>query len=1273
MTTEAETQPTTPQPATDDDSPHASLRSTSFLGLLFTQLLTATNDNAFRWLVIGVGKDYVARPDQGRILMLGTACFVLPYLVLAAPAGYFADRYSKRQVIVACKIAEIAIMLLGVTAIVWGSLTMLFFVVALMGAQSALFSPSKMGCIPEILPARKISAANGLFGLMTVSATVLGMVIGSQLSDSTGLRGQENWWISGVTLVGIALVGTFVSLGIEITPIRNPARHFPWNVPTQTIADLKSLIAERALLRVALGIVFFWSIGAMAQMNIDQFAFEAGATREVTKTPLLIALVVGIGAGSILAGIWSRGKVELGILPLGALGVALSSLLLFTVHGEIFNPTVALQLSFGLIAACGLLLTLGISAGLFSVPLESYLQHHSPPKTRGSILAAANFLIFAGILLFSVLFAVLRVPFHEGPPSLPAHLAQPDDPRHVEAISAAVAEFQRQWMDEETEPEINTFLADLAPEARRAALAQLVFEDVRQRAERQLSLPDFDYLDRYPDEAARVREVLLLASKRPLLSARGVFLFCGVLTIPVFLYIVCLLPQASVRFIVWLASSTVYRIRLHDQDKIPTDRGAILAANHISWVDGILLLVSSSRQIRFIVWSGNFQSPVLRWLANLAEAIMISEKPKEAVRALRTAREALKRGELVCIFPEGGISRSGQLQGFKPGILKMLEGTDAVVVPVFLDGMWGSIFSFDRGKFFWKIPRRIPYPVNIHFGEPLSHPKDVHAIRQAVQELGAITVEKRSPYRSPVPKTFIRQCKRRLFARKVADTSGVELTGGQLLMRSLILRRLLRRNTLTNDEQYVGVLLPPAAGSVIVNASLALDRRIACNLNYTVSSDVLNQCIEQAGIRHVLTSHRFMEKMDFQLNAELVFLEDFKPLVTLADKVSSALAAFVSPSSWLDRSLGLQSIHGDDLLTVIFTSGSTGTPKGVMLTHANVASNAEAVDQMVHLTDKDVVIGILPFFHSFGYTIAMWTVLIENIEGVYHFNPLDGKQVGKLCKKYQGSILLATPTFLRNYLRRCDADELASLDVVVAGAEKLPMDLLEAFEKKFGVRPVEGYGTTELSPLVSVNIPPSRSRGNFQVDCREGSVGRPIPGVSAKVTDLDSGEELGTNQDGMLWIRGPNVMKGYLNQPERTAEVLKDGWYMTGDIAHIDDDGFIHITGRESRFSKIGGEMVPHIRIEEEINRILGAEDEMQAMVTALPDEKKGERLIVLHKAMSKSVEEVRQGLLQAGFPNIFVPGPKSFVEVEELPVLGSGKLDLKRLKQLAAERCSET
>ncbi|MGE3780065.1 MAG: MFS transporter [Pirellulaceae bacterium] len=346
--------------------PTAGLLSASFVGLLCTQLLTAVNDNVFRWLVIGIGKDYVDKTQESVILMAGTTSFVLPYLVLAAPAGYLADRFSKRTVIVGCKIAEVLIMALGVVAIWVGNLPLLLVVVALTGAQSALFAPSKMGSIPELLPPSKISAANGLFGLMTVSATVVGMGLGNWLSDATGYRGQEGLWLSAAVLLGIALVGTAFSLLIRQLAAGNPHLAFPWNAVTKTWSDLRQLASNGPLFRVALGIVFFWSVGAQAQLNVDQLADEGGALTESAKVPLLISLVFGVGVGSVLAGIWSGGHVELGILPLGAAGIALCAMLLFTVERTFIEPTTVWTAGF--VTACVLLLGLGISAGLFSVP-----------------------------------------------------------------------------------------------------------------------------------------------------------------------------------------------------------------------------------------------------------------------------------------------------------------------------------------------------------------------------------------------------------------------------------------------------------------------------------------------------------------------------------------------------------------------------------------------------------------------------------------------------------------------------------------------------------------------------------------------------------------------------------------------------------------------------------------------------------------------------------------------------------------------------------------
>lgn len=1247
------------------------LRSASYLGLLGTHFLTLMNDNILRWLAIGIGKQAVDTSHMSTTLAIGTACFVLPYILLAAPAGYLADRYSKRTVITVCKWAEAIIMAIGVAAIYFNNTPLLFSVLFLVGAQSALFAPAKLGAIPEIVKTQYISSANGVMGLTTIIATVIGMALGNFLTGESGRSGLDMLWLSGPILVGAALLGSFSSLLIKPLEAADPSRAFPYHPIRQSWRDLSLLASNAALLRVALGLAFYWAIGSLAQLDIDLFAYEGGTAEQDDNVPLLLALVAGVGLGSVLAGIWSEGRVELGILPLGAGGMVISAVLLCIGPDELVRGDSIWTAAY--LWACFLLFLLGVSAGLFEVPLNAYMQHRSPHEARGSVLAATNLLIYTGILLVSFMLFGMRMPVT----GTFEHVRKVRDIEVTEQERlAAEAAVQRFLADDATHRPVNPYerispyLEGLTGNARTYAMARIIWEDIGLRKSEEI-LHRAVYVRSFPEETHRYVRHVFNERFRPLFSARQIFLICGVLTIPVFVYIIVSIPQAVIRFFVWLLAHTLYRIKVYDRDNLPEEGGALLVANHVSWLDGILLLLTSSRPIRMIVYSGNFQQAWLKWMANLYGAILMGSSPKSIAGAIRTAREALNNGELVCIFPEGGITRSGQLQAFKAGAMKILQGTDAPVIPIYLDELWGSIFSFERGRFFWKWPRRVPYPISIYFGPAINNPSDIHQVRQAVQTLGATAVQQRTQRDAQLTRTLIRKCKQRMFSSKVVDSTGVELTGGSLLMRALILRRLLRRNILAADENTVGVLLPPSVAAAVTNATLALDRRVSVNLNYTVSSAVMNACIQQAGIKHVLTSRKFMEKMNFELDAEVVYLEDFKDKPTFGDKLSGALAAYATPTFVLERLLGLNKVQSHDLITIIFTSGSTGEPKGVMLTHGNIVSNVEAIDQCVRLTKDDVVIGILPFFHSFGYTVTFWTLMGLDVKAAYHFSPLDARQVGKLCKEQKGTVLLTTPTFLRSYIRRCDADELATLNVVVTGAEKLPVDVSDAYEKKFGHRPVEGYGCTELSPLASVNIPASRSVDNFQPDRKEGTVGRPVPGVSAKILHVDTGEELATGEPGMLMIKGPNVMLGYLHREDLTQQVIKDGWYVTGDIAFIDDEGFIHITGRQSRFSKIGGEMVPHIKIEETLNQVAGTADAEQLVlaVTAVPDDKKGERLIVLHTKLDKTPSELCAGLVQAGLPNLFIPGTDSFYEVESLPVLGTGKLDLRALKQLAVEK----
>jgi acyl-[acyl-carrier-protein]-phospholipid O-acyltransferase/long-chain-fatty-acid--[acyl-carrier-protein] ligase len=320
---------------------------------------------------------------------------------------------------------------------------------------------------------------------------------------------------------------------------------------------------------------------------------------------------------------------------------------------------------------------------------------------------------------------------------------------------------------------------------------------------------------------------------------------------------------------------------------------------------------------------------------------------------------------------------------------------------------------------------------------------------------------------------------------------------------------------------------------------------------------------------------------------------------------------------------------------------------------------------MLHADDR--IMGILPFFHSFGFTGTLCLPAATGIGVVFHPNPLDSRVIGALVNKYAVTMLLATPTFLNAYTRRCTPEDFGSLRFVMAGAEKLPDRISQAFEDHFGIRPHEGYGCTECSPAVTVNTIDFRAASFRQVGAKRGSIGHPLPGITVKIVDPDTLQPVGVDEPGLLLVRGPNIMRGYLNKPEKTAEVLRDGWYNTGDVARMDEDGFLRITDRLSRFSKIGGEMVPHIKVEDILQELAGA-TEQTFVVTAVPDEKKGERLVVLHTLDETPLEECLEKLGKSDLPALWRPRKDQFLRVETLPYLGTGKLDLRKARGLALE-----
>lgn len=727
-----------------------------------------------------------------------------------------------------------------------------------------------------------------------------------------------------------------------------------------------------------------------------------------------------------------------------------------------------------------------------------------------------------------------------------------------------------------------------------------------------------------------------------------------------------------VNFACWVLSKLFYRLRVLGVEHLPRTGSGLIVSNHVSYVDGILLLAACPRKIYFIIDSYFLAKGPVAWLLKRLGAVPIPRfGGKGIVSALNAATELLKQGELVAIFPEGRPTRCGALLPFHRGLERVAEKAGVPIIPAAIERMWGSKFSYYAGMLFWKPSHRGAGPVRVAFGEPLPANTSTFRARRAIQELLARCALDRAKSMRPVHRQFVRNAAKQPFRPCLIDTAGTgrSLNYAKALTAALCLRDLLKL-TLSNDRM-VGIWLPSSTGGVLANLALCLLGKTAVNLNYTAGRDAVQSAIRQCEIRHILTSKRFLTKMplDAAEGVKQIALEELLPKVGRWSKVSHLLKVILLPRGLLEWALGLRNHVASDIATVVFSSGTTGEPKGIVLTHGNIASNVDAFLEHAEFTASDKVLGVLPFFHSFGYTVTMWGPLCAGASAMYLPDPRAAKEVGEWANKEKCTVMAATATFMRFYLRRCEPEDFKSMRLMVCGAEKLPVPLSDEFEKKFGIRPLEGYGCTELSPVVSVNMPDVTIAGYTQVRNKNGTIGHPLPGIACRIVHPDTLEEQPADAEGLLEVFGPNVMHGYLHRDDETKKKVRHGWYDTGDIGHIDSDGFITLTGRQSRFAKIGGEMVPLERMEEELHAVVGTNDRLFA-VTALPDAKKGERIVVLHLALPDGhvPGKLCDALSARGLPNLWVPGERDFFEVEMMPILGSGKLDLQQLKKVALQ-----
>lgn len=711
----------------------------------------------------------------------------------------------------------------------------------------------------------------------------------------------------------------------------------------------------------------------------------------------------------------------------------------------------------------------------------------------------------------------------------------------------------------------------------------------------------------------------------------------------------------------------LYRVRAEGTETLPQSGGALLLPNHLSYVDSAVLQLACPRPLRFVASERLMENGFVRFVLKISGCIVLS--PHTALDGTRKIIEALKAGEWVCLYPEGGISRTGQLMELRRYFELIARRANVPVIPVAHDGLWGSVFSYSGNKYLFKSPRLMPTPVCVCFGPPIPGARaDVATVRTALLDLGAQAFSRRPVLSRHLAREVVRSLAKRPRRIAIVDRTAQRrvLTSARLLGVAAAVAGRIRA---TVPGKRVGIVLPPGAGVAIANLAVICAGKIPVNMNFTAGKLSLEKSLALGEIDTVISAEAVRGKVPnfpwpertIDLPTEIKTLPKWRIL-------SWITAVYLLPNQWMANLLRLPHRGEHEEAALLFTSGSSGEPKGVVLTHRNILANCWQISSLSILPDTATLLGCLPIFHSFGFTVTMWYPMIRGCRVVTVPSPLDTKKIVEAIRDEEVTVMVGAPTFLRPLLKKAESADLRSLDLVVSGAEKLPMDLYHAFYERFHIEIMQGYGLTETTPVSNVNQPDPplvSDTADPQPGKRLGSVGRMLPGLTARIVDPDTMEERPIVETGMVLFRGDNVFTGYLNDPEKTKAALRDGWFVTGDLGRFDDAGFLYIEGRLSRFSKIGGEMVPHGTIEQAVAEAFGWEQTEGPMlvVVGIPDPTKGEALVLL-TTQEVRADDLRDRLIAAGLPNLWVP--KIVHRVERIPLLGTGKLDLKTGREIA-------
>ncbi len=1144
------------------------LKVTGLFTFLIVAFLNAFVDLGHKIIIQNtIFKNY----DGPELIVLSSivnALILLPFILLFTPTGYISDKYPKNKIMRVSAWVAVGITLLITFGYYQGWFWFSFGMTFLLALQSAFYSPAKYGFVKELVGDRRLTQANGLLQAATTTGILLGtfffsvlfekMIKDFDVSTKDGmieLISPLGWVLVALSIVELALAYRLP----QLTRVKTKM-HFRWDDYThgRTQARNLRLVKRHPYIWLSiLGLAVFWAISQVVLATYPAYAKEFLNITNTAKVQGLMAFAgIGILIGSITAGRVSRNHIETGLVPVGAIGITISLLLIRAFDSAIFQ---ALNFLF-----------LGIMGGFFIVPLNSLMQYHSRNNQLGRVLAANNLIQFSVMLAFLIITSTLA---------------------YYKVGSTSII-----W---------GLFI------------------------------------------------VALFGS----------------------IYTILKIPESLLRFIIAKLFAARYRMKVLGFEDLPHSGGILLLGNHISFVDWALVQIASPRPLHFVIERGYYERWYLKGFLKMFGAVPINSGG--SADSIETINALLKDGKAVCLFPEGTISRTGQLSEFKRGYLKAIKNTGAKIVPFYLHGLWGSRFSRSSG--FLKEARQSGFKrdIIVAFGKPMAPDTSPDELKRRVFDLSFTSWQSYVKTLDSIPVSWLKTAKRMSFHMAATDILGDPISHHKFITAVFSFAGLIKKKS---PEQNIGLLVPASVGGAITNMAVLTLGKTVVNLNFTASAESIQGAIKKADIKTVYTSKKFLRKLDDRgikikeilPKTKLIYLEDFKAELPKAKMLLTMLSVMLLPARLL-QTIYIKRVSSKNTAAILFSSGSEGTPKGVELSHRNLAANSRQVADMLNTRENDVVMSTLPTFHAFGLLATTFMPLSEGIPIVCHPDPTDVLTIAKGAAKNQATLLFGTSTFLRLYTmnKKVHPLMLKSLRMVIAGAERLNPDIRKAFSAKFNKLILEGYGTTETSPVASVNIPDELDTNYWkpQQGNRFGTVGMPLPGTSFRIVDPDTLEELTTGEDGLILIGGPQVMKGYLHDAEKTAEVIEEmngmRWYRSGDKGHLDEDGFLIIVDRYSRFAKLGGEMISLSAVEENIRKALDDSD-VELVAVNVPDDKKGEKIILLI-ADETPAKDLKKKLLDANMNPLMIPA--TFITVDAVPKLGSGKTDFATSKKVALRR----